>query len=293
MRENLIPTNQTRRMLFMVNPLIAFGIQNWMWDIIALIITFVLILVLIRINDVLRKRELVPIYVSRKVIHTFAGPLFLVCWLLFSGDGWSRYFASVVAWLFVFLFLALGLQIMKNEEFVRTMSRSGEPREFLRGTLFYALVMAICAIMMWYVPANIDGTPNFAIFVPTAFLIFGPLAGGDGFADIIGRKWGKHKVLGEKSIEGSIAMFLFSILFTYGLLGIYWLLINPVQPAAISLIKPLIPILVIALVATIVEILSPKTFDNLLIPIATVIVIYLLWFFALYPYPLWHIFPGF
>lgn len=277
----------------MVNPLQAFGIQNWIWDIIALIITFVLILVLIRVNDILRKREAVPIYVSRKVIHTFAGPVFLVCWLLFSGDGWSRYFASVVAWIFVFLFLGLGLQIVKNEEFVRTMARSGEPREFLRGTLFYALVMAVCAIMMWYVPANTNGTPNFAIFVPTAFLIFGPLAGGDGFADMVGRKWGKRKLFGEKSVAGSIAMFIFSILFTYGLLGIYWLLINPVQPVAISLIKPLIPVLVIALVATIVEILSPKTFDNLLIPIATVIVIYLLWFFQLYPYPVWHIFPGF
>jgi dolichol kinase len=282
-------------MLLMVNPLLAFGIQNWMWDIIALIITFFLILMLIRINDILRKRELVPIYVSRKVIHTFAGPLFLVCWLLFSGDGWSRYFASVVAWIFVFLFLVLGLQIMKNEEFVRTMSRSGEPREFLKGTLFYALVMAVCAILMWYVPANPDGTANFAIFVPTAFLIFGPLAGGDGFADIIGRKWGKHKfkIFAEKSIEGSIAMFIFSILFTYGLLSIYWLIIDQLSAwGSISPIALLIPIITVSLVTTIVEILSPKNLDNLLIPIAAFIVIYLMApiFFPAYNI-VWTLFP--
>ncbi len=279
----------------MVNPLQAFGIQNWMWDIIALIITFVLLLLLIRINDILRKRELVPTYVSRKVIHTFAGPIFLISWLLFSGDGWSRYFASVVAFIFVFLFLTLGLQIIKNEEFVRTMSRSGSPREFLKGTLFYTLVMAVCAITMWYVPANIDGTPNFAYFIPTAFLIFGPLAGGDGFADMVGRKWGKHKfkIFAEKSVEGSIAMFIFSILFTYGLLSIYWLIVDQLSAwGSISPIALFIPIITVSLVTTIVEILSPKNLDNLLIPIAAFIVIYLVApiFFPSYNL-VWSLFP--
>lgn len=278
----------------MVNLLAGFGIPDWAWDILALVITFVMIMLLIRVNDMLRKREIIPIYVSRKVIHTFAGPVFLVCWLLFSSGMYSRYLAMVVPLIFVLLFAGIGSGAIKNEEFVRTMSRSGKASELLKGTLFYALVMVVCSVFLWFVPYSAaTGLPVYSIFVPTVFLIFGPLAGGDGLADMIGRKWGKHKykVFAEKSVEGSLAMFFFSILFTYGLLGIYWLILNPIYPAAISLIKPLIPILVVSLVATIVEAISPSNVDNLLIPIVSVIVIYVLWFIGLYPYLVWNFFP--
>ncbi len=91
----------------MVNLLIGFGVPNWAWDIISLIVTFVILLLLIRINDILRKREIIPIFVSRKVIHIFAGPIFLICWLLFVSDLSSRYWAAVVPTLFVALFFAI------------------------------------------------------------------------------------------------------------------------------------------------------------------------------------------
>ncbi|MFW9986239.1 MAG: hypothetical protein ACFFDJ_06730, partial [Candidatus Odinarchaeota archaeon] len=227
----------------MVNPLIGFNVPNWAWDIIALILTFLFILILIRINDMLRKREIIPIFISRKVIHIFAGPIFLVCWLLFASDALSRYFAAVVPALFVFLFLAIGLGLIQNEEFVRTMSREGKARELLKGTLFYALVMVISSIFLWYAPVDFTYNPNFAIFIPTAFLIFGPLAGGDGFADLIGRRYGKHKfkIFAEKSVEGSLAMFFFSLIFTFGLLGIYWLIIDPIY-ASISILALIGPV---------------------------------------------------
>lgn len=275
----------------MVNPL-PLLLPNWAWDIIALIISFVLILLLIRINDILRKREVIPVYVSRKVIHIFAGPLWLITWLLFSSDMYSRYFATVVPLIFMFLFLGIGTGMIKNEEFVRTMSRSGEPRELLKGTLFYTIIMVIASILFWFVPVDIANVPQFAIFVPTVILVFGPLAGGDGFADIIGRKWGKRKfkIFAEKSLEGTIAMFLFSFLSTCFLLGIFWLVINPVYPTAIDPIPYLIPILIISLVATIAEIISPKGFDNLVIPIVLFIVIYVMVFTGFLPH-FWSLFP--
>ncbi len=276
----------------MVNPLIGFNVPNWAWDIIALILTFLFILILIRINDMLRKREIIPIFISRKVIHIFAGPIFLVCWLLFASDALSRYFAAVVPALFVFLFLAIGLGLIQNEEFVRTMSREGKARELLKGTLFYALVMVISSIFLWYAPVDFTYNPNFAIFIPTAFLIFGPLAGGDGFADLIGRRYGKHKfkIFAEKSVEGSLAMFFFSVIFTFGLLGIYWLIIDPIY-ASISILALIGPVFIVSAVTTIVEIFSPRHSDNILIPLAAIITIFALSWFGLYPYYIWHLFP--
>ncbi len=181
---------------------------------------------------------------------------------------------------------------MRNEEFVRTMSREGKASELLRGTLFYALVMVFSTIFFWYVP--VDGTlaPNFTIFIPGAFLIFGPLAGGDGFADLIGRRYGKHKfkVFAEKNIEGSIAMFVFSLLFTFGLLFIYWIAVDLVW-ASINVTTLVLPTFIVSIVSTIIEIISPPHWDNLLIPIIVTLSIFILGWLGVYTYPIWHIGP--
>ena len=85
--------------------------------------------------------------------------------------------------------------------------------------------------------------------------------------------------------------FFFSFIFTYGLLGIFWLVLNPIYPTAIDPLDYLIPILIVSLVATIAELISPKGFDNLVIPIIIIIVIYLLAITAFWPFMLMSLFP--
>jgi dolichol kinase len=189
---------------------------------------------------------------------------------------------------------------MKNEDFVKFMTRSGESRELLFGSFLYCLVMVWCSIASWYVPVDkFTGVPYYHLFIPTAILVFGPMAGGDGLADMIGQKWGKRKfkVFTEKSLEGTLAMFIFSVLFTYGMLGIYWLVFNPLYPAAYSLLNLLIPILAVSLVATIVEAISPRNLDNLLVPVSIFIMLGIFWYLSilgiitLYPYAIWNFTP--
>ena len=280
----------------MPNLLAIFGIPNFAWDIIALVITFVLIFLLIKINDWLRVREKIPLDISRKMVHTFMGPVYILCWLLFSHDGLSRYFAAVVPILFAIIFVAIGTGVIKRDEFVKVMSRSGEAQELLFGSFLYSLVLVWLTIACWFVPVTIDPvtfvtTPQYASFVPTAILVIAPLAGGDGFADIIGRKWGKrkYKIFAEKSLEGTLAMFLFSFVFSYVILGVYWLIYNPLYPEAFSLVKLLVPILIIALVATVVEACSPKNLDNLLVPALIFVTIW--GFQMIYYWELFHALP--
>jgi dolichol kinase len=88
------------------------------------------------------------------------------------------------------------------------------------------------------------------------------LAIGDGLATIVGQKWGKHKLLKGKSLEGSLACWFGSL------------------TAAVFL--PFLKVLIGATIATFVELLPALTKhknlidDNWLIPIVTGIVIWLL-----------------
>jgi len=83
---------------------------------------------------------------------------------------------------------------------------------------------------------------------------------GDGFASIIGNIYGRHtyKIFQDtKSIEGSIAMFVFTIVMGDVALAYYGQKIN-------------LPLIAgVALVATIVEAITPKGADNLTVSLAS------------------------
>lgn len=84
---------------------------------------------------------------------------------------------------------------------------------------------------------------------------------GDGFASLIGKKFGKHKYnfFGDtKTIEGSIAMFVILILTLWIALSYYVLFIG--YPSSIVNIWI---ILAVSFVATVVEAITPKGLDNL------------------------------
>lgn len=236
------------------------------WDIVALIISFVAVMAVVQINGVLQKKEMLTTVVTRKLVHIFVGPVFLVTWMLYSGEWYSRFFAAIVPIMFVLLFYAIGSGRVKNEAFVNSMSRSGEASELLKGTLYYAVIIVIVTLIWFYIPSEGIASAN-----PSGLLIIGCLAGGDGFADIIGRKFGKHKyhISGsEKSFEGSIGMFIGSVLFCLALLAIFNL-----EVGIWNIDKLVVPIIFFAIVAMIVEAVSPKNMDNWTITIAVAVLI--------------------
>jgi len=265
-------------MLLNMNPLgpnLAF-----VWDVIALVLTFVVIQTLVLVNGLLQKREILPTYITRKVIHMFAAPLYVICWMLFSGEAASRYLAMVVPLAFIGQFAAIGLGMRKDEAFVNSMSRTGNPRELLAGTMHYAIVMLVCTIL-FFETAVPNTTPN-----PAALLILGALAGGDGLADIIGRRYGAGRTFGpagsQKSVPGSIAMFVGAAGMSLILVAIFSINTN------LSVGMVLLPTLLLSLFATIVEAFSPKGLDNYAIALAVVVGIVILSLVGMWPFaPLW------
>ncbi len=239
----------------------------FVWDLIATVIAIVILLALVQINGYMQKKGKVSQIITRKFVHIFAGPIFVVTWMLFSGRDISHYIASIVPLLFVLQFVAIGTGLMKNESFVNSMSRTGDPRELLEGTLYYAIVMLLMTFFWFYVPSTGIDNAN-----PTALLIIGCVSGGDGLADIIGRKFGGDKKFGikgsEKTIIGSMGMLLGSILVSSILVLIFSL-----EVPNFNILLLILPIVVVSIVATVVEALSPKGWDNFTIFVAVILVI--------------------
>ncbi|PMB74477.1 hypothetical protein C0195_02530 [Candidatus Bathyarchaeota archaeon] len=98
------------------------------------------------------------------------------------------------------------------------------------------------------------------------------MAYGDAFASLIGEKYGKrkYKLLTNKSLEGSVAMFVFSFL-SLAVSLIFFSMLYP-----FSLLDKILVAAMVALVATVVEGISPMGFDNLTVPAVSVLTFVLL-----------------
>lgn len=106
---------------------------------IAALLTFAIALVFLRLMDFLAHRGLIESRLSRKLIHIGTGPIFVLCWLMFTDEAISRWLAALVPLVITIQFALVGLGIVKDEAAVKAMSRTGDPREILRGPLFYGI----------------------------------------------------------------------------------------------------------------------------------------------------------
>jgi phytol kinase len=229
----------------------------------AFFITLVVALAEIRLLDFAAHRGWIESRLSRKLIHIFTGPLFVLCWLLFpTPDVWYyRWLAALVPLLFTVQFAMIGLGLVKDEASVKAMSRNGDRREILRGPLFYGIIFVIMTLVFWK-----DS--------PIGIIAVMLMCGGDGLADVLGRgiksprlPWNR-----DKSVVGTLGMLLGGWVLTLLILGIYVLAKVPgFGPFGIYLL----PVTVIAMVATLVESLPLKDVDNITVTLVAVALGYL------------------
>lgn len=254
---------------------------EFLWDFIAFLITLFIQLLIININGAIQRSGKLSSGITRKLVHIFAAPAFLLTWFLYAGGIYSRLVQVMGLMLFVIIFLLVGTGRIKNQAFIDSMSRSGDPSELLKGTLYYTLILIPLSIFWYYAP--VSGLTNAS---PLGFIVVGCLAGGDGLADILGRKYGGKREFGfrgaTKTLAGCIAMFTGSFLFSYILIWIY-----SFEVAAFNMVALLIPIVFICFIATTVEALSPPTYDNVTVPVAVIIVGIIMSLTGMWVYPLW------
>lgn len=207
----------------------------------------------LRIMDFAAHRGWVESRLSRKLIHIGTGPIFVLCWLLFPGEWYDRYLAALVPGLITVQFALIGLGVIKDEASVKAMSRTGDPREILRGPLYYGIMFVALTILFWK-----DS--------PVGMVALMMMCGGDGVADLVGR-WIRSTRLPwsrEKSVAGSLSVFIGGVGLSAFILAIYVALgIFPLPFASY-----LFPLALIGLVSMAVESLPHKDVDNITMTLA-------------------------
>lgn len=225
-------------------------------DLLATITAFGVALIWLRLNDFAAQRGWLSSHVSRKLIHMGTGPLFVLCWPLFTDSAASRYLAALVPLLITAQFFLVGIGLIQDPAAVEAMSRSGDRREILRGPLYYGIVFVALTVIYWK-----DS--------PIGILALMLMCGGDGLADVIGRRFGKSRLPWNagKSWLGSLGMFFGGWLFSLGVLSAYLAL--GLFPGDLS--GYLLPVTVIALAGTLVESLPLQDIDNLTVTLIALV----------------------
>ncbi len=251
--------------------LAPFFPNSWLQDIVATVITFVLVLLWLRIIDWIAHRRLLPSDLSRKLVHIGTGPLFLLAWNLFSDAPQARWFAALVPFAVTAQFVLVGLEVIKDPAAVEAMSRTGNPREILRGPLFYGIVFVVMTLVFWS-------------HSPVGIMALMLMCGGDGLADVIGRRYGRAKLpwTKAKSWAGSAAMFLGSFIFAFVFVALFNALgyFKPALDPGTSAIA----VGIISLVATLVESLPFRDIDNITTTLAALVTAWVL----IVPLGFWH-----
>ncbi|RYY84629.1 phosphatidate cytidylyltransferase [archaeon] len=150
---------------------------------------------------ILGKLGLLVPWQRRKALHILTGPIYILTWTFFTDDSDGAMWAALVPFGMTVKFALIGTGLLKDEDAVLSVSRSGDKRELLAGPLLYGLIFVAASLQFW----------KSARAVITLFI----LCFGDGFAEIGGRKWGsknKWRHNKSKSIAGSISFVLAAIL---------------------------------------------------------------------------------
>jgi phytol kinase len=196
---------------------------------------------------------------SRKLLHILIGnlPFFIPLFTLNTFPLNFPFFVAAPFMLVTFLASPYSPARTLSERLRKLTSITGSGHHL--GLVYYAISYSLLALFFAHKP-----------YVVAAGIL--PMAYGDASAAIVGEKYGntKYWVFTKKSLEGSVAMFLASFLS----LEVSSLFFSALY--ALPLLMLTLATLSIALVATLVEAISPKGFDNITVPILSALIFLLM-----------------
>lgn len=235
-----------------------FSMENDFHDLVMGLVAASVAMGSLKFWDELAKRNVFDKKVSRKLVHISIGLIFMLLWPSFTNGHMAPYIAALSPGINTLRMLAIGFGIIEDHAVVKSMTRDGDYRELLKGPFYYGMSISIATLCFWRTS-------------PLGPTIIASLCAGDGFADLIGRKFGSLKLSynRNKSYAGSLAMLIFGFLFSVGY-QFYFSYFGFFEMSS----RVVIATLVVSLVATVVESLpiSSKLDDNLTVPFTSFLV---------------------
>ena len=230
----------------------------------GLLLSFAVALSYVGFLKYLSSKQVLSSNILRKLLHIGIGPVYMLAWNLYGTSQLHpncRYVASIVPACVTLVFAVLGLGYIKDRDLVNTMSRSGNKEEILHGPLIYGIMHVILTWVFWETH-------------PAGVIALCVLCGGDGTAELAGKKWGgltgSIPWSKKKTWAGSISFVVCSVVLACVVLGFV-----PVArwTGSLSDIKKLV---VIAVGSSVVETLPFKEIDNATVTITAAVLSYLL-----------------
>ena len=181
----------------------------------------------------------------RKVVHIGTGNVLLIAWWLHIPT-WLCVSAGVT-----FTAIALASHHTNILPMLNDVGRK------TYGVFYYALSITILVALLW------DSHPQYAVLGVMV------MSWGDGMAALIGKRFGKHTFVhlgNTRSIEGSLAMFVTSLMMVNLILG----LAHGIHLYDLFIAIP------VAAIAALLEAFSPGGTDNLSVPLSSAALSYFL-----------------
>lgn len=227
-------------------------------DIVVFFIAVIYAVFVLTVADIARRKLNMGSDFTRKIVHLFAG---LAIWTV-------PYYTHAWVATFVALLFAIFLLMANNVRFSKFFSAMARPEDVehgsVRGPFWYAVSITVLTGIFTFLELE---SIYFLAAASIQMMMFG-----DGMSAPIGMKYGKNHtktILGShRSLQGSLALFIFSF---FGALLAFWyfgiLNYGVLAPGGLILWNEIIIMALIgSITATLVELVSPKGTDNILLP---------------------------
>jgi phytol kinase len=195
---------------------------------------------------------------NRKFIHIMIGNIVLIWWIF--NDPFVMAFLAAAPFIPILMYSSLRdcrKEGMNGKRSIRSALAEASLNGHRFGLVYYAISWTMLAFLLF----------DHRLIASIAIVA---MAYGDGMGGLIGRRYGKRKLLGKKTLEGSSAVFVFTAVAILGVIAFYgsisilgWFPVHEISLATALLIA-----LLIGGYVSIVELITPGEFDNLIIPLS-------------------------
>jgi phytol kinase len=247
----------------------SYTLNDFFYDLAIAGIAYGYVILTILIPVYLKKKNLISRFHARKSVHLFTGLVVLIV----------PFFILPLFAVFIALSLTIAVFFSSRDSSVRQLKELyesiGEEAEERAGRLQGPLFYSISITLLFFI---------FVLLAPDQ--LYFPICGimimniSDSLASVAGKKFGKVIIdipyTGTKrTIEGSMIFYLSAFLLCVSVFY-YFGIVNPISQQILTLNLVIAFSLVTAFVGTVIEILSPSALDDLTVPLATTLAIFLL-----------------